>query len=1123
MSDVQTNEPKQTQIDNQNIKTDDDASKYSSTTVQTDNRELDQTTTSNESTHDNPSTTESKATTTKSTTDATTSEPSSDLKHDTSTTQKPDSDTNNSATGTVAQETSSAPDLETSVTQTPDLNADKQALHTEVQQTSTTKPSTSETLDSDANKQSLPNEVQPDNTTKPSKAQIPDSDANKQSSPTEIPPLNTATPSAAQIPDTDANKQSSPTEVPPLNTATPSASQIPDTDANKQSSPTEVPPLNTATPSASQIPDTDANKQSLPNVVQPDNTTKPSETRIPESDANKQPSPTEVPSANTTTPSASQIPETNANKQSPPTEVQPINTKETLTTQETSTTEAPDSNANKQPLPTQVQQASHVDSSTTQLPDSGTNMQATKIPTDDSGESSNTKDVASDKETDPQKDDNGTGTKDTQNDEDKSVQERTQLTSLIRQELSFVNKIWPKLGEHQEHIKKEAEDASEKFKNFEESCEIKELKDLKKTVTKLKLQIPAKYRTYDENDLRKRQQSDVDKRDTIPPKLLKKMPRLHHELFNESQFCKAIQRRYSELRRQLKICLLCFSVFPENEIISRRLMVYWWIGEGLTPADEDKTAEDHANEIFNELIDNDFIEPVTKNHLRNTAACKMHPMVRAALIMIADKIKFFDFDEYGDPKDFGKFDEIDSPEEIPIIYPLGDPREFFDFYDENRQPTTKTIEFFDKKGNPIKFAALSSNEDWKEPPVDSNGNLIDTKKKHYFYRRKKITTGSYKVCLMGSGLSKGITWEKLHMLFNVKDDILEFKPEWFLRMKNVNVLFLGRWKSSAAHHIEVGEFDFKPCLEHMNHVRFFSLQGVSRISELPDSISNFESLIILDLRACHNLEVIPSTIGSLNFLTHLDMSECYLLKDIPKEISYLASLQVLKGFVVVDSPQRHVCTLQDLEKLKNLIKLSMYTHMKDFPLGSHLDALQKFEMLRKLTILWGGHETKRESNQSETAKKDKKKGGLVSRVRKMITKKNWVQGSLRRMNAFNNSTLGSRLEKLDLKCFPHSATPIWLSPASLPGLKKLYIRGGQFSDLGQYQDIDEVDDSPIQHKQTWNVEVLRLKYLDELKMEWTELQTLFPNMASLEKVKCPGLTLFPCNERGVWNKEPTTT
>lgn len=728
-------------------------------------------------------------------------------------------------------------------------------------------------------------------------------------------------------------------------------------------------------------------------------------------------------------------------------------------------------------------------------------------------------------------------------------QERKQLVNLIKQELDFVSNTCPKLGKHQDHIKKESDEVLLKFNKLkDEPCELKELKDMKKIVTKLKLQIPAKYRTYDENKEDKDRQFDA--RNVISSKLLKQMPQFHNKLFHETPFCRTIQQRYDSLRSELKLCLLCFSVFPENAIISRRLMVYLWIGEGLIPPayyeEGEETVEEYGNKLFKELMDMDFIEPISKRYGCNVSICKMHPMVRASLVMIADTVRFFDFDEYGNPKDFGKFDEIESPEDLPVIYPLGDPREFFDFYDEKGKETSEKIEFTDSKGNPIQFAALpplpAFLQDPNLPLVDCSENQIDTKRKYYFYKKKKITTKSFKVCLMGSGLSKGVEWEKLHMLFNVRDDILDFKPEWFLRMKNVNVVFLGRWQSSAAHHIEVDEFKFEESLEHMNHVRFFSLQGVSRISELPKSISNLESLLILDLRACHNLEVIPRTISSLMYLTHLDMSDCYLLEHMPKEISSLKSLQVLKGFVVVESLERNPCTLHDLKKLQNLRKLSIYTHMKDFPQESHLDALQKFETLRKLSILWGSHEksktdkadsktkkadqdaTKKHSTDKDAKNKDsanKTKDKPVSRVIKQILRKPWVKGSMRRMNAFNNATLGSRLEKLDLKCYPVSVTPNWLTPGSLKGLKKLYIRGGNFSDLGQYQDILEWDDSSIPPIDTWNVEVLRLKYLDEIKMDWRELQRLFPNMTSLEKVKCPGLTLFPCNEQGFWNNKKT--
>ncbi|KAH1199732.1 Disease resistance RPP13-like protein 4 [Glycine max] len=47
------------------------------------------------------------------------------------------------------------------------------------------------------------------------------------------------------------------------------------------------------------------------------------------------------------------------------------------------------------------------------------------------------------------------------------------------------------------------------------------------------------------------------------------------------------------------------------------------------------------------------------------------------------------------------------------------------------------------------------------------------------------------------------------------------------------------------------------------------LRGISRISELPPSIAQLESLEILDLKACHNLETLPNYISSMKHLTHL--------------------------------------------------------------------------------------------------------------------------------------------------------------------------------------------------------------------------------------------------------------
>ena len=75
-------------------------------------------------------------------------------------------------------------------------------------------------------------------------------------------------------------------------------------------------------------------------------------------------------------------------------------------------------------------------------------------------------------------------------------------------------------------------------------------------------------------------------------------------------------------------------------------------------------------------------------------------------------------------------------------------------------------------------------------------------------------------------------------------------------------------------------------------------------------------------------------------------------------------------------------------------------------------------------------------------------------------------------------------------------------------LKKLYIIGGKLRDLGQLQNLVDID--------RWAVNILRLKYLDELEMDWRDLIMLFPDLIFLHKVECRKLTDFKCDDNGVW-------
>ncbi|KAK0600601.1 hypothetical protein LWI29_016571 [Acer saccharum] len=285
----------------------------------------------------------------------------------------------------------------------------------------------------------------------------------------------------------------------------------------------------------------------------------------------------------------------------------------------------------------------------------------------------------------------------------------------------------------------------------------------------------------------------------------------------------------------------------------------------------------------------------------------------------------------------------------------------------------------------------------------------------------------------------------------------------------------------------------------MENLRFLSLQGISGIQELPGrSISSLGNLRIFDLRACYNLEKLPKEIASLKKLTHLDISECYLLDCMPRELLSLSELQVLKGFVITDTKNSNFCTLAELAGLEKLTKLSVNLNSENFSIDNFSEVF-KFKQLLKLKITWGGKFSKANRN-----KKSKQENGEA----KSKATEDDNKRSLKRLE----STVGEViLEKLELQCLPHKTLPNWVNPDILKKLKKLYIRGGGLKTLSRIQEGD----------QKWQVEALRLKYLNGFNMNWIELMALFPHLQYFEKFKCPKLTLCPCDCTGVWVKSST--
>ncbi|KAF5193893.1 Rni-like superfamily protein [Thalictrum thalictroides] len=191
--------------------------------------------------------------------------------------------------------------------------------------------------------------------------------------------------------------------------------------------------------------------------------------------------------------------------------------------------------------------------------------------------------------------------------------------------------------------------------------------------------------------------------------------------------------------------------------------------------------------------------------------------------------------------------------------------------------------------------------------------------------------------------------------------------------------------------------------------------------------------------------------------------------------------QVITLFNVIQQVKIYPCQLKELAELQKLRKLNINVGNDAVVAEEDLSQLQRFKTLRVLTIRWGGvvHSTPKESS------------------------------SLKRAATMTMDYLSMppNLEKLDLQCFPHEVSPKWLRSSNLKNLKRLYIKGGKLGSLK-----NEAGD------EAWNVKILRLKFLIDMVMNWSDMLSKFPHMVYLEKIKCDKLE-FPCDKNGVWPDE----
>lgn len=109
---------------------------------------------------------------------------------------------------------------------------------------------------------------------------------------------------------------------------------------------------------------------------------------------------------------------------------------------------------------------------------------------------------------------------------------------------------------------------------------------------------------------------------------------------NDDSVMASLQLSYDELPSYLKSCFLCFSLYPEDCVMTRDQLVRWWIGEGFIPLRNGRSAVEAGEDCFSGLTNRCLLEVVDKTHYGTIYTCKVHDMVRDLVIKIAQDDAF---------------------------------------------------------------------------------------------------------------------------------------------------------------------------------------------------------------------------------------------------------------------------------------------------------------------------------------------------------------------------------------------------------------------------------------------------------------------------------------------------
>ncbi|KAI4983054.1 hypothetical protein ZWY2020_023546 [Hordeum vulgare] len=89
---------------------------------------------------------------------------------------------------------------------------------------------------------------------------------------------------------------------------------------------------------------------------------------------------------------------------------------------------------------------------------------------------------------------------------------------------------------------------------------------------------------------------------------------------------------YNDLSPNLKTCLLYLSIYPEDYVIERDILVSRWMVEGFISEERGQSKQEVAENHFYELINKSMVQPVEIGYDGKARACQVHDMMLELII-----------------------------------------------------------------------------------------------------------------------------------------------------------------------------------------------------------------------------------------------------------------------------------------------------------------------------------------------------------------------------------------------------------------------------------------------------------------------------------------------------------